>query len=312
MKLYNSMKHTRVKFEEIFVVILLAMPQLFAAPYNGGFELYDYNEFSGINEPNGWHTERLPVYSSYANYEGVVHVFIPVPLQGSTSNWRIDPVKGLAPFEGNSLLVLNSGDSSMNVASAWQSITIGEGDKLTGVYFFGACDYSPYNDFAEIKLVPKNNPLLNTILVAYADIQALGDYGSFGGWRRFAYTFNASEVGDYNLVLMVSDYIDYQLESFLAVDGLVLCPNHPGNPPPGKADFNCDCTVNFTDFAILANDWMYDCNNPIIYQDDLGRARYYDPNCNCLLGTNLNGSGPVDVNDLKILSEHWLEGIKEE
>jgi len=283
----------------VLILGILLVNQAVGDPNNGSFELYDYNETNSRNDPNGWHTE---------NYVTVTQLFIPTPSEGSTSNWSINTAKGLAPFKGDSLLVLSSGDSSYNYSKAWQSVTINEGDKLTGVYFFGGCDYSPYTDWAMIKLVSQADPNVE-IEIVYTDIDLLGDYGSFGGWQKFDYTFGSNEVGDYNLVLCVSDVGDYRLESYMAVDGLILCRNQQNNPPPGKADFNCDCTVNFEDFTILANDWMYDCNNPIMYYDGSGRQQYYDPNCNCLLGTDIDGDGPVDINDLQIMSGNWLGAV---
>lgn len=304
----KEMDFKRLQCGAVCVLLLsaLCISSAFCDPNNGSFELFDYNETtssrfnSPINDPNGWHTE---------NFVTVIPVF-PDNLPGSKSNWNMNTALGLHPFDGNSLLVLSTGDTSINYSKAWQSITINEGDKITGVYFFGACDYRPWSDWATIKLVSHNNPSIE-IPIVYTDIDLLGDYGSFGGWQRFEYIFKADEAGEYDLVLLVNDKNDYQLESYLAVDKIVICRNHPGNPPPEKGDLNCDCTVNFEDFTMFANDWQYDCNNPIMYNDDQSRPQYYDPNCNCLLGTDVNGDGPVDFADVIILSENWLQGIKE-
>jgi hypothetical protein len=277
------------------VVLLCALliGQAVGEPYNGSFELYEYNETTGFNDPNGWYTE---------NYVTVSQGFIPDSFSGTKTNWRIDLAAALSPFKGNSLLVLSSGGNSLQYAQASQSVSIGEGDKITGVYFFGTCDYRPWNDWSEIKLVKKNDSNGSEILLAFADIELLGEnYGSFPGWKRFEHTFTASEVGDYNLVLFVSDKDDYQLESYLVVDGLLLSRYNEVNPPPEHADFTCDGTVDFKDFTILAKGWQHECSNTA-----------YDPNCNCLLGTDLDASGLIDFNDIRILSENWLCGIREE
>ena len=98
------------------------------------------------------------------------------------------------------------------------------------------------------------------------------------------------------------------LTSYLAVDSMVLCRN-----PSGAGDFNADCIVNFEDFAFFAADWLFNCKDPAIHDDPIADANYYnDIYSNCLLGTDLDDSGPVDFNDIRILSDGWLEGIKEE
>lgn len=68
-------------------------------------------------------------------------------------------------------------------------------------------------------------------------------------------------------------------------------------------DFNRDCVVGFTDFAILVNDWLYDCSDPNVY--------YNDPNRNCHLGTDLTGDGWVDWDDLRIFQQYWQKSYLE-
>jgi hypothetical protein len=260
------------------------------APINGGFELFDYNDIIDINTPTGWHCE---------NYTAVVGNFIPHPEQGNTTNWKINLTEGLHPFEGNSFLVLSTGDwpQGSTYAKVWQNITVGAGDKLTGAYFFGTCDYWDFNDFAYIKLipVPGGDPNYSDVNIVQVSLMSVGgDYSSLSGWKRFEYTFDADQAGTYELTLFVSDYRDNILDSYLAVDGLALCHN-----PPAKGDLNCDCIVNFVDFTILANDWWYNCNDQNVFND---------PNRKCLLGTDLTGDGPVDTNDLRVMSEYWLQG----
>jgi hypothetical protein len=285
---YNRIESGRL----VLLLCALLIGQAEADPMNGSFELFDYNDSTGFFDPNGWHTE---------NYVTVSQGFLPSDYLGSKGSWRINPDKTMSAFKGNYLLVLSTGDSSITDSTAWQEVRIRAGDKLTGVYFFGACDYRPYNDWAEIKLVSINNPEADPIILAYADIEILGDYGSFAGLKRFEYTFGPEEAGDYKLVLFISDEMDSMLESYLVVDGLNICRYNETNPPPEHGDLNCDCTVNYEDMAKLSHDWGYDCND----QNTL-----IDPNCNCLIGSDIDGSGLVDFNDLRIMTENWLFGIK--
>ena len=62
-------------------------------------------------------------------------------------------------------------------------------------------------------------------------------------------------------------------------------------------DINHDCLVNLRDFSWLATDWLKNCNDPNYSSD---------PNSNCYKGTDLNGDGPVDLNDLEIMSDNWI------
>lgn len=294
------------------LVLFLTIPSLVGASYdvnNGRFELYEHNDVLGVNFPAGW---------QYENYTDVVGHFIPHPDNGGFTNWRIDTTVGLFPFEGEHFLVLSTGDmpDRVTLAKAWQSITIEAGDKLTGAYFFGTCDYiwdyPLYNDWAEIKLVPADSNVQEVSLVL-VDVNRVGSFGagnngSMSGWKRFEYTFDVNQAGTYYLTMSVSDYVgDTAYDTYFAVDGLVLC-----HDPPTVGDFSCDCTVNFQDFALLAADWLCDCNDPNIHNDPhTDPALYNDPNTNCLLGTDLTGNGPVDTNDLHIFSQYWLNGTKE-
>ena len=277
-------------------------------PCNGRFEFYDFNDVLEINTPTGWQHE---------NYTAVVGQF--KPGRGGVNHWRIDPNIGLFPFEGNYFLVLSTGGvvPEPNHAKVWQNINIEAGNKLTGVYFFGTRDYiNPmyyprFNDWAEIKLIPTDsNPQgINLVHVTVEDMGSFGygDNGSMSGWKRFEYTFDADQAGNYDLIISVSDYWDADYDTYFAIDGLVLCQN-----PPQSGDLSCDCTVNFQDFALFAADWLYDCNDPSIHNDPNSDPNLYnDPNTNCLLGTDLSKNGPVDINDLQIMTEHWLEGTKE-
>lgn len=310
VKYLDGMSFKRLQCGRLILLLLSTMLAVytFATPYNGDFELYDYNETTYRNDPNGWYTEQEVT---------VVQNINPLPTQGSKENWIINLNVGLSPFQGQSCLLLSSGNSDIDYGLASQTLSIEDGDKLTGAYFFGACDYRPFIDWAEIKLVPIADSNLQEILVVYEDIQLIGTYGSFGGWKTFNRFFTADEVGDYNLVITVNDYQDSYLETYLAVDSITLCKHQDGIYLPEEGDFNCDCKVNLNDYAVFANDWMYDCNEPIMYEiyyesNPYRAAYFYDPNCGCLLGTDMTPNSPVDVCDLRVFSENWLDGIKEE
>lgn len=298
-----------MRFKNLYyggVVVLLfgalLISQAAGEPNNGSFEIYDYNEFLGFNTPTGWYHD--------ANYAAVVSSFT-----RKDDRWKLSP--NLYPFEGEKFLVLSSGKEVLrtepNSARVWQTITVDEGDKLTGVFFFGTVDYSSFLDWGEIKLVPIENPALQEIIVVYVDVEDVGSYGSgdagsMSGWKRFEYTFDADQAGIYEMIIRVSDYQDSIYDSYLAVDKITLCHN-----PPLKGDFSCDCIVNLEDFAFLAADWLCDCNDPYVLNDPQSDPNLYnDPNSNCLLGTDLSADGPVNINDLKILSENWLTGLKED
>jgi hypothetical protein len=298
----SAMSYGKFQFACICYTLLISCAM--AAPNNGGFELFDYNSTIGINTPAGWNTDN--------NYTAVVNHLTP-----RDSRWKLK--KDLLPFNGNSFLLLGTGKENVlrkepNQANVWQTITVNAGDKLTGVFFFGTLDYYPYLDWAEIKLgqSPLVNLNLSSLMLVHVTAGNVGsfdqyDAGSMSGWKRFEHTFTPEEAGTYTLIIRVCDYGDSEYDSFFAVDSFVLCRN-----PAQAGDFSCDCTVNFEDFVYLANDWLCNCKDPNVHNDPQSDPNYYnDPNSNCLLGTDLTGNGPVNTNDFRIMSEHWLEGIKE-
>ncbi|HAL44386.1 MAG: hypothetical protein A2Y12_07685 [Planctomycetes bacterium GWF2_42_9] len=291
---FPNMDYLKRVSGQLVVFLALLCGAVCAEPNNGSFEFSEPNETTTYLDPNEWVTENIVTVS-----EG----FTPESYAGEKNNWKIPIASNFPAFKKNKLLVLSTGDSSVKYSQAKQKINIHAGDKLTGVYFFGACDYRPYNDFGEIRLEPTiKNPELSEIQVVYTDIEMLGSYGSFYGWKRFEYTFSEEQAGEYDLVLYVEDGIDTMLESYFLVDGLVLCRYSPDSPLPDDGDINCDCKVNMEDFKWIANDWGYNCAD----------TNTYDPTCNCLLGTDLDNSGYVDFNDILIMSDNWLFGIKEE
>ena len=164
-----------------------------------------------------------------------------------------------------------------------QQIQFYPGQRLSGVYFFGTCDYLNFNDYAEIELVGEPN----SILLMHIDISDVGSHSSNEGWQRFKYTFTEETAGQYDLTFTVRDMVDRYFESYLAVDGLSICDS-----PPPYGDINYDCHVDIFDFALLAADWYKASNDPNISQEE----------------TDLDQSGFVDESDLALIGLYWLTG----
>jgi hypothetical protein len=87
-----------------------------------------------------------------------------------------------------------------------------------------------------------------------------------------------------------------------------------------EGDINGDCTVDFADFVILAEHWMYGKNTADINLDGKVNAVDYavlashwmEQDCaspNWCAGADLNKSSAVDISDLILLAEHWMEGV---
>ncbi|HBG78931.1 MAG TPA: hypothetical protein DDW84_08870 [Phycisphaerales bacterium] len=253
---------------------------------NPGFEIFDINSPPDFNAPAGWkRTNYTAVMSSFAGRFSNLR----------PPNWPLDQDIGLLPYEGERFVVLSTGDllPEPNHAELRQSITIKPGDRLTGAYFFGTNDWTPYDDWGAIQLVQPDTNIIevNIIRVCVADVES---FRSMRGWQRFDYIFDANQAGEYDLRIFISDKQDYIYNSYFAVDGLVICPNSPIS-----GDINADCAVDFFDFAMLANDWLCDCNDLSVFND---------PNHNCMYGTDSDNNGIVDFNDLQDIIEYWLSG----
>ena len=148
-------------------------------------------------------------------------------------------------------------------------------------------------DYATIILTPDSNSGLRDIILLNINVADVGSHSSMNGWGVFEYTFSPEEAGVYELTLTVSDLNDKIYKSYLAVDNVTLCY------APEYGDFNYDCKVNMLDFAFISNDWLNDCSDP---------AYFDDPNSLCKFGTDIDGNGPVDANDLFLMTQNWLTG----
>ncbi len=99
-----------------------------------------------------------------------------------------------------------------------------------------------------------------------------------GNW--FIIDYNATDIGDCNVGL----YEWWAMEPTYEISFSHV----------RTRDFNNDAIVNFKDFAIFASHWM--------------AANCTDPNwCD---GTDLDHNGKVDVNDLMLFCQYWLERTK--
>jgi len=271
------------------ILLVLIPAAVLGVIQNGGFEIAEPNQPSPyFTVPLNWETE---------NYAGLHNNFTPHPEWGQSVDWTIE-----RPSEGSNFCLLSTGDalgpnsdSQILRASIGQTVYFASGDTLMGSYFFGTCDYVPYNDTANILLVPAdpNDGLRNIILesICVADV---GDFCSTEEWVPFSFTFNANTAGEYNLVCEVIDILDNKYKTYLAVDNLRMCY---GTPLYG--DINQDCGVDLLDIYELTHVWLSDCSDP----------NTYDPNYICD-NADFDGSTIIDCNDLMLMSEHWLENYR--
>lgn len=77
---------------------------------------------------------------------------------------------------------------------------------------------------------------------------------------------------------------------FIGTDGGSVWRLSLGETNPSDVDLNSDGVVNFTDLAILTDNWMHNCSDPDWCQ-----------------GSDFNTSGNVDFVDLLDLVNHWLQ-----
>lgn len=108
-----------------------------------------------------------------------------------------------------------------------------------------------------------------------------GGYGNVevGDW--FIIDYNAVDAGDFNIV-----FYDYNISWD---PNYYICFSNVRS-----RDFNYDTIVNFQDYGILLNHWSEtDCIAP-----------------NWCEGTDLDANGYIDINDLMLFCEFWLERTK--
>lgn len=202
----------------IAFLFITFLPTISHALQNGGFEQTEPNELLDFDPPAHWQRQ---------NYAAIVTNFKPQPTVGSVDNWKIDVQAGLNPIQGQSFVVLSSGDINPDPSSASinQSFQATAGETISGYYFFGTCDYEPYNDYAEIKLLPAPGSQLNEITLVSVDVLTVGHYSSMSGWELFEHTFTSAEAGLYSIDISVNDARDTIYASYLAVDGITPEPS---------------------------------------------------------------------------------------
>lgn len=285
---------------------------------NASFEIPDPNVSDWFIPPIHW--ER--VYASDNKlkdcYAGLHSEFVPSPEHDNEVDWYIS-----APFHKSRFVVLSTGDlgsrsdTEVTKATITQTVTFTGGQRISGAYFFGTCDYLQYNDFGKIYLQPvdPNNGLPSEIVLAYMDVKGVGDFQSTEGWLPFQYDFTEQTAGDYNLICTVEDVQDKIYKSYLAVDGFKLC-----TPLYEFGDINMDCSIDLVDLFILSNAWMSECPDPNAVDNDpntiptspwppdyIPNPNYVpDPNCPCEMA-DINKNWWVDPDDLNTLTSHWLE-----
>jgi hypothetical protein len=260
---------------------------------NGGFEIPD------PNRATPWFTP--PLDWDIFNYAGLHSEFIPQPEYGQTVSWTIP-----AAYEGQYFLLLSTGDAEgpgsdpmITYSSIEQAITVCPGNVLYGSYFFGTCDYRPYNDTGTIKLIPVDpNDGLRPILLVSVSVDELGNFQSTDGWQQFSYTFTNETCGPYYLYCEVRDVLDTQYQSYLALDQFRICQS-----VPAYGDLNSDCGVDYEDLSILGRGWLADCNDPNVISD---------PNipCNILIPDPNHLGNIIGIEHLMLMSENWLEQIR--
>ncbi|HDS83733.1 MAG TPA: hypothetical protein ENN97_00825 [Phycisphaerales bacterium] len=263
---------------------------------NSSFEIPDPNRATPwFTPPMYWQWDDTP---GNLNYVGLHRQFTPRPEQRQPVYWSIP-----SPVEGDYFVVLSTGDAQgMDSAGKTlysrieQLISICPGDMISGYYFFGTCDYLPYDDTGRILLEPVDpNDGLRPVILAEISTEDVGNYGSTHGWQYFHHRFDGPQCGQYVLSCEVRDYLDKIYKSYLALDNFRLCRN-----VPKFGDFNTDCAIDYHDFDIMAQAWLADCNDPNVVAD---------PNIPCeLLITDPNHiDGFITIDHLMLLSEHWLE-----
>ncbi len=263
---------------------------------NPGFEIADPSRATfWFTPPLNWDWCNTP---NNMNYVGLHTSFVPQPEQGQVVTWSIPE-----SVEGQYFVLLSTGDaeglrSSFKTerSSIEQIITFMPGDIISGHYYFGTCDYMPYDDTGSIKLIPvDHNDGLYSIVLASESVSGLGNYQSTDGWQYFRHQFNESTSGDYLLYCEVRDHLDRVFKSYLALDNFRICRGIPM-----LADLNFDCVVDYYDLNILSQAWLADCSDPNVISD---------PNipCHLVIPDPNMPNKTIDIDHLLPFSENWLE-----
>lgn len=286
---------------------------------NGGFEIPDPNITEWFIPPWAWKRATDNPYGDC--YAGLHRYLVPSPQYDRSKrevHWTVP-----APYEGRRFVVLSTGDlgdesdPAITHSTIRQKGTFQAGQRLSGAYFFGTCDFLPYNDYGKIYLTPvdPNSGLPSEILLGYSDVSIVGDFQSTRRWIPFHYDFTEENAGTYYFICTVRDQLDTIYKSYLAVDGLSICTRQPG-------DINQDCSVDIQDFQILSRAWLSWCPDPNAFDpNDFSIKPDYpigvippgyvydpnliDPNCPCPQA-DLNKDWFVDGLDLMILTDNWL------
>lgn len=285
---------TRVCFFVLIIHVFCSVSQ--CQLLNDSFEIPDPNRATAwFMPPRHWEWSNTP---NNLNYVGQHKRYVPQPEEGQAVAWSIPE-----PVEGTYFVLLSTGDAEglrssfkTEYSSIEQPISVCPGDMLSGYYFFGTCDYMPYNDTGTVKLTPIDpNDGLRPIVLVSESVASLGNYQSTDGWQYFRIQFNADSCGDYILHCEVRDYMDRVFKSYLALDNFRICRGIPS-----RADLNLDCLTDYHDFDILSQGWLADCSDPNVLSD---------PNipCHILIPDPNIPDKVIQIDSLLPLSEHWLE-----
>ena len=278
---------------------------LYADIMNPSFELFDPNGGPGFATALYWEIDEYEP-GKYV-YAADVNNLMPENDSSGYGSFGLWPEEikenGLFAIDEKRLLMLSTGSigrpSTTDHGKAWQHITAQGGDRLSGYYFFGTCDYTAaYNDYATITLVHYPDPNGNIELVRI-DVDDVGDSSSMEGWERFEYTFSAETAGGYDLTFYVQDAVDQIVNSYLGIDNLQLCA------APEHADINLDCQADNLDFAFFTQFWQINCYGP---PGDMSDPNQCDDWASVDFLGDFDGNEIVDVNDLRIFASEWLTG----
>jgi hypothetical protein len=209
---------------------------------NGNFEIIDPNITEWFIPPLYWHRVGDNPYGDC--YAAVRRFLVPSP-QYDRSKQQVDWMIPAA-YEGKRFVVLSTGDlgeesdPAIIHSTIYQTVTFLPGQKIAGAFFFGTCDYLPYNDYGQIYLLPvdHNIGLPSEIVLAYADVIMVQDFQST---RRLGFPSNIPSrkkpPAHTTSSAPSEDNQDTIYKSYLAVDGLYICTPQPGDINSGSASW---------------------------------------------------------------------------